>query len=219
MAEQAVSESIRLPAEERNRAELEALREADTLPRPPGWRLSPRMVETFVLGSREEFRTPAGATIRITPKYLGDRCLVQVAIATLASDRALLLVGDPGTAKSWLSEHLAAAICGTSRYLVQGTAGTTEDQVKYSWNYALLLAEGPSERAPGAQPDLPGDGRGPHRALRGAHPLRLGDPGHHDLHPLREGDSGAGAEHRSSRPGAASTSSPPPTPGTAASTT
>ena len=67
---------------------------------------------------------------------------MQVAIATLASDRALMLAGEPGTAKSWLSEHLAA-ISGTSLLVVQGTAGTTEEQVKYSWNYALLIAEGP----------------------------------------------------------------------------
>ncbi len=147
MAEAGLAEAIRLPAEERNRVELEALARVDRYPKPPGWRLSPRMVETFVLGSRDEFRSSDGSPVRITPKYLGDRALIQVAIATLASDRALLLVGDPGTAKSWLSEHLAAAISGTSRYVVQGTAGTTEDQVKYSWNYAMLLAEGPSERA------------------------------------------------------------------------
>jgi MoxR-like ATPase len=72
---------------------------------------------------------------------------VQVAIATLASDRALLLTGEPGTAKSWLSEHLAAAISGTSRLIVQGTAGTTEEHIKYGWNYALLLAEGPTPKA------------------------------------------------------------------------
>jgi MoxR-like ATPase len=83
----------------------------------------------------------------ITPKFVGDRAIVQVAIATLASDRALMLVGEPGTAKSWLSEHLAAAISGTSQHVVQGTAGTGEEHVKYSWNYALLLAEGPSEKA------------------------------------------------------------------------
>jgi MoxR-like ATPase len=46
-----------------------------------------------------------------------------------------------------LSELLAAAVCGTSGLTVQGTAGTTEDQLKYGWNYALLLAEGPSRRA------------------------------------------------------------------------
>lgn len=146
MAE-AKGETIRQSAEEKHRRELEALRLADPYPRPAGWELSPRLVETFILGGREEYRCADGSRLRISPKYLGDRSLVQVAIATLASDRALLLVGDPGTAKSWLSEHLAAAISGTSRYIVQGTAGTTEDQIKYSWNYALLLAEGPSEKA------------------------------------------------------------------------
>jgi MoxR-like ATPase len=83
-----------------------------------------------------------------------------VAIATLASDRALMLAGEPGTAKSWLSEHLAAAISGTSQMIVQGTAGTTEEQVKYSWNYALLIAEGPSRRALVESPILRGMQRG-----------------------------------------------------------
>jgi MoxR-like ATPase len=127
---------IRIPAEERYGAELDALAAADQAPRPPGWRLSPRAVERYIMGDDG-----------ITPKYVGDRALVQVAIATLASDRALMLVGEPGTAKSWLSEHLAAAISGTSGYVIQGTAGTGEEHVKYSWNYAMLLAEGPSERA------------------------------------------------------------------------
>lgn len=133
---------IRLPAEVRYAAELAALVSADKAPRPPGWKLSPRAVETYVMGSE----APVSGT-PITPKYVGDRSMVQVAIATLASDRALLLVGEPGTAKSWLSEHLSAAICGTSAHVVQGTAGTSEEQVKYGWNYALLLAEGPSPRA------------------------------------------------------------------------
>jgi len=133
---------IRQPAEVRHAAELAALAKADAGPRPPGWRLSPRAVETYVLGSD----APVGG-VPITQKYVGDRAMIQVAIATLASDRALLLVGEPGTAKSWLSEHFSAAICGTSAYVVQGTAGTSEEQVKYGWNYALLLAEGPSPRA------------------------------------------------------------------------
>jgi MoxR-like ATPase len=83
----------------------------------------------------------------VSPKYIGDRRLVEIAVATLATDRALLLLGVPGTAKSWLSEHLAAAISGTSRLIVQGTAGTTEEHIKYGWNYALLLAEGPTAKA------------------------------------------------------------------------
>lgn len=130
---------IRLPAEVKYESELAALGAADKGPRPPGWRLSPRAVETYIMGSEKP--------IAVTPKYIGDRALVQVAIATLASDRALMLVGEPGTAKSWLSEHLSAAISGTSSAIVQGTAGTSEEHIKYSWNYAMLLAEGPSERA------------------------------------------------------------------------
>src|SRR5687768_17683368 len=83
----------------------------------------------------------------VTPKYIGDRRLVEIAVATLATDRALLLLGVPGTAKTWVSEHLAAAISGDSTLLVQGTAGTTEETLRYGWNYARLLAEGPSEAA------------------------------------------------------------------------
>ena len=155
MAENTV---IRLAAEDRHRVELEALKLADTFPRPEGWALSPKMAATFIMGTTNKrasanggtpttFKTADGREIQITPKYIGDRSTIEVAIATLASDRALLLVGEPGTAKSWLSEHLTAAISGSSRYVIQGTAGTTEDQIKYSWNYAMLLAEGPSENA------------------------------------------------------------------------
>jgi MoxR-like ATPase len=111
-------------------------------------------VETYLLGGSK----PVGG-VTITPKYIGDKGLIQVAIATLASDRALMLVGEPGTAKSWLSEHLSAAISGTSALIVQGTAGTSEDHIKYSWNYALLLAEGPSPKALVPSPVL--------RAMRG----------------------------------------------------
>lgn len=133
---------IRQPAEVKYQAELTALAAADKAPRPPGWRLSPRAVATYILGSDK----PVGG-VAITPKYIGDRTIVEVAVATLASDRALMLVGEPGTAKSWLSEHLTAAISGTSTLIVQGTAGTSEEHIKYGWNYALLLAEGPSHKA------------------------------------------------------------------------
>jgi len=111
--------------------------------------MTPKAVLTYVLGSDK----PVGG-VPITPKYIGERAIVEVAVATLASDRALLLAGEPGTAKSWLSEHLTAAICGTSALIVQGTAGTSEEHIKYGWNYALLLAEGPSERALVASPVL-----------------------------------------------------------------
>jgi MoxR-like ATPase len=133
-------ESLRPPAEILFAAELAALEKNDKAAKPAGWRLSPKAVETYILGG-----TVGGTTI--TPKYFGHERLVQIAIASLATDRALLLVGEPGTAKSWLSEHLTAAICGNSLMLVQGTAGTTEEQIRYSWNYALLLAEGPTPKA------------------------------------------------------------------------
>jgi MoxR-like ATPase len=140
---------IRLPAERKYEAELNALAANDKAAKPPGWALSPRAVETYILGSDK----PVGG-VAITPKYVGDRSIVQVAIATLASDRALMLAGEPGTAKSWLSEHLSAAISGTSALVVQGTAGTSEEHIKYGWNYALLLAEGPSPKALVASPVL-----------------------------------------------------------------
>jgi MoxR-like ATPase len=140
MAKDDVKDALRLPAETLFAKELEALEKSDKGERPEGWRMSPRAVETYILGGK------AGG-VDITPKYVGSSRLVQIAIATLATDRALLLIGEPGTAKSWLSEHLSAAISGTSLLLVQGTAGTTEEQIRYSWNYALLLAEGPSPKA------------------------------------------------------------------------
>lgn len=132
---------LRRHAEQEYGGELALLREADDRPRPPNWRLSPWAVKTYVLGGQ----LPGGATIG--PKYVGNARLVEIAVATLATDRALLLLGLPGTAKSWVSEHLAAAICGDSTRLVQGTAGTDETSLRYGWNYARLLAEGPSERA------------------------------------------------------------------------
>ena len=154
------TETQRQPAELRCAQELAALKHNDRWPKPPGWALSPRMVETFILGSDRALPGPDGRPVTITPKFVGDRRLIQVAIATLASDRALMLAGEPGTAKSWLSEHLAAAISGTSQLIIQGTAGTTEEQIKYSWNYALLIAEGPTRRALVESPILRGMQKG-----------------------------------------------------------
>ncbi len=132
---------LRRHAEQEYAEELTQLREADDRPRPPNWRLSPWAVKLYLLGGQ----LPSGATIG--PKYVGNARLIEIAVATLATDRALLLLGLPGTAKSWVSEHLAAAICWDSTRLVQGTAGTDETSLRYGWNYARLLAEGPSERA------------------------------------------------------------------------
>ncbi|MFX1316233.1 MAG: AAA family ATPase [Promethearchaeota archaeon] len=141
---------IRFPAEELYKEELLALIQNDTYPKPPNWKLSPKMVELFITGTDEKFKLKQNGIEKdliISTKYFGDRNLIQKAIVTLASERALMLIGEPGTAKSWLSEHLTAAISGISTYLIQGTAGTTEDQIRYSWNYALLVSEGPSPKS------------------------------------------------------------------------
>ena len=130
----------RLPAEQLFQHELDALIAAERDAVPTGWRMSPRSVRPYICGGR------AGST-PITPKYIGSERLVEIAISTLVTDRALLLIGEPGTAKSWLSEHLCAAINGDSTKVVQGTAGTTEEQIRYSWNYAMLIAQGPSPAA------------------------------------------------------------------------
>lgn len=125
-------------AEQEFAAELAELAAADDRPRPPNWQLSPWAVRTYILGGK----LPNG--FEVSPKYVGNARLIEISIATLATDRALLLSGLPGTAKSWVSEHLAAAICGDSTLLIQGTAGTDETALRYGWNYARLLAEGPS---------------------------------------------------------------------------
>ncbi|MDR1935726.1 MAG: AAA family ATPase [Candidatus Accumulibacter sp.] len=136
-----MSDLLRLPAEQTYALELEALARGDDANKPENWKLSPQSVLTYLLGGK------AGDGTVISPKYVGRRRLMETAVATLATDRALLLLGVPGTAKSWVSEHLAAAITGDSTMLIQCTAGTDENQIRYGWNYAQLLAKGPSEEA------------------------------------------------------------------------
>ncbi len=131
---------LRQPAEVLYAEELEAIIKADKHDKPAGWRMSPRAVLTYICGGK------CGSK-EITPKYIGYQRLVEIAISTLVTDRALLLIGEPGTAKSWLSEHLTAAINGDSTRVVQGTAGTTEEQIRYTWNYAMLIAHGPSHES------------------------------------------------------------------------
>lgn len=137
---------LRLQAEQQYAEELAELIKADDRQRPPSWKMSPWAVKTYLLGGK------LASGFEITPKYIGNARLMEIAIATLATDRALLLFGVPGTAKSWVSEHLAAAISGTSTLLIQGTAGTDETAIRYGWNYARLLAEGPSRNALVASP-------------------------------------------------------------------
>ncbi|MEA2949859.1 MAG: hypothetical protein QOI40_5189 [Alphaproteobacteria bacterium] len=144
-ATQSAASQLRTSAEVLFASELEALGRSDDRPRPANWRLSPRAVVTYLMGGN-------AAGVEITPKYIGNRRLIETAVATLATDRALLLLGVPGTAKSWVSEHLAAAISGSSSLLVQCTAGTDENQIRYGWNYAQLLAKGPSRDALVATP-------------------------------------------------------------------
>jgi MoxR-like ATPase len=142
------------PAEHAYAQQLAFLAAYDDGPRPPAWKLTPKAVVMFIAGSGGELSLPKGAKrdglpgkLTIEPKFVGDRSLVERCVVTLAGERGLLLVGEPGTAKSMLSELLSAAVCGTSELVVQGTAGTTEDQLRYGWNYALLLAHGPSPEA------------------------------------------------------------------------
>ncbi len=136
-----MSEIIRQHAELEFAEELAALKKADTYPKPPNWELSPWAVLRYLMGGALD------NGFEISPKYIGNARIMEIAIATLATDRALLLIGIPGTGKSWVSEHLAAAVSGDSTLLVQGTAGISEDALRYSWNYAQLLAHGPSRDA------------------------------------------------------------------------
>jgi MoxR-like ATPase len=137
---------LRQPAEVQYADQLHALRQNDADTPPESWRLSPRTVLTYITGGKTLTADIGGkkTKVEITRKFFGDDGIVERAIVTLASERALLLVGEPGTGKSWLSEHLAAAVTGNSTLTIQGTAGTTEEHIKYSWNIARVIAEGPT---------------------------------------------------------------------------
>lgn len=136
-----MSDILRQHAEQQFAEELHELKQQEKHPIPENWVVSPQSVVTYLMGGT----LPNG--FAISPKYIGHRRLMEIAVATLATDRALLLYGLPGTAKSWVSEHIAAAVSGNSTYVVQGTAGTGEEAIRYGWNYAELLAKGPSEQA------------------------------------------------------------------------
>lgn len=136
-----MSTILRAHAEQLFAQELEELTKADEGKKPVNWKLTPQAVVTYLIGGKLK------NGFEVSPKYFGNKRLMEIAVATLTTDRALLLYGLPGTAKSWVSEHLAAAVSGDSTLIIQGTAGTSEESVRYGWNYARLLAEGPSEKA------------------------------------------------------------------------
>ena len=133
-----MSTLLRQHAEQQFEEELHELKKNETNKVPENWQLSPQSVVTYLMGGKLK------NGFEVSPKYIGNRRLMEIAVATLVTDRALLLYGLPGTAKSWVSEHIAAAISGDSTLIVQGTAGTGEEAIRYGWNYARLLAEGPS---------------------------------------------------------------------------
>lgn len=133
--------TLRQHAEQQFAHELEELQKQDTHKKPANWKLSPWAVVQYLLGGKLD------NGFEVSAKYIGSKRLMEIAVATLATERALLLYGVPGTGKSWVSEHLSAAISGDSTMLIQGTAGTSEEQLRYGWNYAHLLAHGPSEEA------------------------------------------------------------------------
>ncbi|MDX2245942.1 MAG: AAA family ATPase [Bacteroidia bacterium] len=132
------SNILRQSAEQQYAHEIEEIKKQDKQYIPENWFMSPHSVVLYLMGGK------LSNGFEITPKYIGNRRLMEIAVATLTTDRALLLYGLPGTAKSWVSEHIAAAISGSSNLIVQGTAGTGEESVRYGWNYAKLLSEGPS---------------------------------------------------------------------------
>lgn len=134
-------ELIRQHAEVQFAEEIEEIKKQDAGHLPPNWNMSPQAVVKYLIGGKLK------NGFEVSAKYIGNQRLMEIAVATLTTDRALLLYGLPGTAKSWVSEHLAAAISGNSALLIQGTAGLGEEGIRYGWNYARLLAEGPSEKA------------------------------------------------------------------------
>lgn len=141
---------LRAHAEDQYAEELSELQKADTRNRPPSWHLSPWAVATYLLGGTLD------NGYEVSAKYIGNGRLIEIAVATLTTDRALLLLGVPGTGKTWVSEHLAAAISGDSTLLIQGTAGTSEEAIRYGWNYASLIASGPSKDALVSSPIMSG---------------------------------------------------------------
>src|SRR3954454_21154110 len=125
-----MSTLLRQHAEQLFAEELEEIAKQEAGKRPANWKLTPQGVVVYLMGGKLK------NGFEVSPKYIGNKRLMEIAVATLTTDRALLLYGLPGTAKSWVSEHLSAAISGDSTMIIQGTAGTSEEAIRYGWNYA-----------------------------------------------------------------------------------
>lgn len=128
----------RVPAEIRFADELQRLAQADTHEVPAGWRLSPIAVERFIGGDAE---------LGIARKFVGEQGQLRRVIISLCANRSCLLTGEPGTAKSWLSELLAAAISANSTLTLQGNAISGLQQLLYSWDPGLLAQRGACQEA------------------------------------------------------------------------
>jgi MoxR-like ATPase len=128
----------RIPAERLYADELERLAASDPHPVPPGWKMSPIAVEKFVGGDE---------ALGMERKFVAEPGVVTRVVISLCTGLGALLVGPPGTAKSWLSELLAAAISGDSSLSVQGGAVSEIDQLLYTWNKAVVEKSGPVPEA------------------------------------------------------------------------
>ncbi|HGV0617235.1 TPA: AAA family ATPase, partial [Escherichia coli] len=93
--------------------ELAKLKQNDNAPCPPGWQLSLPAARAFILGDEAQ---------NISRKVVISPSAVERMLVTLATGRGLMLVGEPGTAKSLLSELLATAISGDAGLTIQGGA-------------------------------------------------------------------------------------------------
>jgi MoxR-like ATPase len=128
----------RIPAEVRFAEELERLRQRDKFPVPPGWRMSPIAVEKFISGDDG---------LKVARKFVAESGVVRRIVISLCTNRGCFMVGEPGTAKSWVSELLAAAVSGDSTLVIQGSAVTSVSQLLYDWDHARVSRTGVRKEA------------------------------------------------------------------------